>query len=337
MMQLCLDLAAQGGRAVMPNPLVGAVLANSERVIASGYHQYCGGAHAEVNALIGLTKCDIPKSATLYVNLEPCSHYGRTPPCVNRILELGIKRVVIAQSDPNPKVNGQGISILRNTGIEVVVGILEQEACKLNRRFLCLHQKKRPYVILKWAQTNDGFIARKDYSSKWISCSASRALSHAWRASEQAILVGYRTALHDDPELSVRSIHGVNPLRLVIDKHLSLPKSHKLLSDGQNTIIYNEVKNFRSAACQYVKLEKSINTIAQIMRDLAQRQIVSLLVEGGCSTLNEFIESFWDEARVFVAPQLLFKTGIKAPALNLSDGLVQQYATDLLITKENFL
>ena len=320
----------------MPNPMVGAVLANQDRVLASGWHQFFGGAHAEVNALAGLSRADIPSNATLYVNLEPCSHHGKTPPCVGRIIELGIKRVVISQRDPNPKINGAGIAQLKARAIEIVEGVLEEESRAINRRFMSLHQRKRPYVILKWAQTADGFIARSDYSSRWISSASSRTLTHRWRSQEQAILVGFRTALHDNPALTVRLVDGVNPLRFLVDRKLELPSSHQLLSDGAATVVYNAVRNKTRGNNNFVKLNFSADVSSQILCDMAQREIVSLIVEGGATSLQHFIDNNqWDEARIFIASSTKFGNGVAAPKIDLTRAVKQQYGGDLLLTLEN--
>ena len=334
-MRLALNLAARGGRATMPNPMVGAVLASQEHIIAQGWHELCGGPHAEINALRHLKSGEIPPDATLYVNLEPCSHYGRTPPCVNRLIELGIKRVAIAQRDPNPRVNGAGVALLKSQQIEVIEGILEHEAAKLNRRFLTLHQKKRPYVILKWAQTADGFIAKSDYTSKWISSQSSRTLSHRWRSQEQAILIGKRTALHDDPALNVRAVEGINPTRFLIDRNLEVARTNQILADGCGCVIYNSKRGAIEGGLHYVKLDFKKEIVAQMLADMAQREILSVLVEGGSTTHDHFLtRGIWDEMRVFVAPETLFGDGIAAPTIDLSQFNKRQYGSDILLTLE---
>ena len=217
-MDRALDLAARGGRAVMPNPMVGAVIVHNDTIIGEGYHQLYGGPHAEVFAIRGVQDRSLLKDATIYVSLEPCSHFGKTPPCAELVIESGIRTVVVGCKDPNPKVAGRGIQKLRDAGITVHEGIRERECVMLNRRFMLFQKMQRPYVILKWAETADRFIAREDGSSKWISSEFSRRTTHRWRSQEMSILVGTTTARADNPQLTVRHIEGINPLRIVIDR-----------------------------------------------------------------------------------------------------------------------
>jgi len=310
-----LQLAELGKGAVSPNPMVGCVIVHEDKIIGEGYHKKYGEAHAEVNAIHSVSETDLLSDATVYVTLEPCSHFGKTPPCVNLLVEKGVKRVVIATVDSNPLVGGKGIAILENAGIEVKAGVLEKEARYQNRRFFTQIEKKRPYVILKWAQTLDGFVARTDYSSKWISGSQSRQLVHKWRSEEDSILVGKNTAKYDNPRLNVRDWKGTNPIRLVIDSNLELDLSLSLFDGSVPTICFNTKKAERGEKMEYVKLNDGF-AIGDVLSDLNSRKIQSLIVEGGAFLLNKFIETeLWDEARVFTT-QARFESGISAPKLD---------------------
>ena len=227
-MKRALELAAKGFGSVSPNPMVGCVIVHKNKIVAEGWHEKYGGPHAEVNAFKNLSEGIPASECDVYVTLEPCSHYGKTPPCADLIVREKPKRLFIGSLDPNPLVAGQGIERIKKAGIETVHGILDEENKELNKRFFTLFNVKRPYIILKWAQTNDGFIARKNYDSKWISCEESRKLVHQWRGEEDAIMVGKNTALHDNPKLNVRWGNGKDPVRVVLDKDNSLPKSHFL-------------------------------------------------------------------------------------------------------------
>lgn len=313
-MQRALELAELGRGRVSPNPMVGCVIVHGGVIIGEGYHEKYGKPHAEVNAVNSVRNHDLLSESTVYVTLEPCAHYGKTPPCANLLVEKKVKKVVIAAEDPNPLVGGKGIQILKDAGIEVETRMMENAALFQNRRFFTQIAKKRPYVILKWAQTQDGFVARTDYSSKWISNSRSRQLVHKWRAEEDAILVGKNTANYDDPALNVREWVGSNPLRLVIDSRLELPVSLKLFDEAVPTVCYNTVKSENKGNLEYVKL-KSGFSVRDILEDLENRKIQSLVVEGGSFLLQKFLASgFWDEARVFTG-QNRFGEGIKAPGV----------------------
>ena len=312
-MQRALDLAERGKGAVRPNPLVGCVLVHEGKIIGEGYHEQYGGPHAEVNAIASVTDPKLLAAATAYVSLEPCSHWGKTPPCANLLVEKGIKSVVVATLDPNPLVAGKGVMLLEEAGISVQVGLLEQEAKWQNRRFFCQQEKHRPYLILKWAQTQDGFIARENFDSKWISCSQSRQLVHQWRAEEQAILVGKNTALHDNPRLNVRDWTGSDPIRVVLDSKLELPADLHLFDQQIPTLCYNLLKSEKLTNLEWVQLPQL--SLEALMADLHARQIQSVLIEGGSQTIHQFLAAgLWDEARVFTAP-IQFERGIAAPKL----------------------
>ena len=315
-MQRALDLAKRGKGAVRPNPMVGCVIVHEEKIIGEGYHEQYGGPHAEVQAFASVSHPQLLAEATVYVSLEPCSHWGKTPPCANLLVEKGIKSVEIATLDPNPLVAGKGVKLLEEAGISVQVGLLEQEARWQNRRFFCQQEKHRPYVILKWAQTQDGFIARENFDSKRISGTQSRQLVHQWRAEEQAILVGKNTALHDNPQLNVRDWTGSDPIRLVLDSKLELPRDLHLFDQQIPTLCYTTLKSEKLTNLEWVKLPQI--SLEALLVDLHARQIQSVLIEGGSQTIHQFLAAgLWDEARVFTAP-ITFERGIAAPQLNQS-------------------
>jgi diaminohydroxyphosphoribosylaminopyrimidine deaminase/5-amino-6-(5-phosphoribosylamino)uracil reductase len=329
-MQRAIDLALNGKGYVSPNPLVGCVIELDGKIIGEGYHRKYGEAHAEVNAVNSLVDKSLLSKSTVYVNLEPCSHFGKTPPCTDLLIEHRVKKVVIANVDSNPLVGGKGIQKLKNAGIEVQTGVLEEEGRELNKRFFTFIEKKRPYVILKWAQTSDGFIARKNFDSKWISGELSRQLVHRWRAEEAAILVGKNTALHDDPQLNVRSWTGSDPVRIVIDPNLNLPNALKIFDGRQRTIIYNVQKSDASPNKEFMKVDKN-GFLKNLLADLYEKGLQSLIVEGGSTTLNEFIEqNLWDEARVFTSKSK-FDEGISAP--KISGDLVSEEHIDSDVLK----
>lgn len=309
-----IELAELGRGMVSPNPMVGCVIVHNGNIIGEGYHKQYGGPHAEPNAVNSVEKSELLQEATVYVTLEPCAHFGKTPPCANLLVDKKVKKVVIAAFDSNPLVGGKGIKILQKAGIEVVTGVMEKEARMQNKRFFTSMEKHRPYIILKWAQTSDGFIARSDYDSKWISNSQSRQLVHKWRAEEDAIMVGTKTAHFDNPKLNVRDWEGKDPLRIVLDKQLTLDNNLALFDQSIPTICYNLVKDESLENLNYVKLEKNFG-IRDIMSDLHQRKVQSVIIEGGSYLLQEFIQSeLWDEARVFTGKSK-FENGIPAPRL----------------------
>ena len=311
-MQRALELAEFGRGKVSPNPMVGCVIVHQHKIIGEGFHQQYGKAHAEVNAVNSVENQDLLTESTVYVTLEPCAHFGKTPPCAQLLVEKKVKRVVIAAFDSNPLVGGKGIQMLKEAGIEVKVGLLEKEARIQNKRFFTQIEKKRPYVILKWAQTVDGFVAREDFSSKWITNASSRQLVHKWRAEEDAIMVGKKTAAYDDPALNVRDWVGKNPIRLVIDGKLELSTSLKLFDQAVPTICFNTLKSETRGTLEYVKLHAGFQ-IKDILEELYQRNIQSVIIEGGSYLLNKFLASeLWDEARVFTSSNK-FGNGIAAP------------------------
>ncbi|MBO4519362.1 MAG: bifunctional diaminohydroxyphosphoribosylaminopyrimidine deaminase/5-amino-6-(5-phosphoribosylamino)uracil reductase RibD [Paludibacteraceae bacterium] len=320
----CIEIACRGEYYVAPNPMVGAVLVDADgQILAEGWHEKYGEAHAEVNCFRNyektITNDQSPitnlKECTLFVSLEPCSHYGKTPPCAKLIIEKGVGRVVVGMLDPNPLVAGKGVQMLRDAGIEVEVGVLEEECRELNKRFLCLHEKHRPYVLLKWAQTADGFVDYNRPIGDWslvnghlngalpISTEKTKALVHKMRAENMAIMVGTRTVLLDNPRLLNTHWEGRNPIRVTIDRHHVIPADARILSDEAETIVYREQTDWPF-----------------ILADLAKRNIHSILVEGGPALLNHILETgLWDEIHIEVAPELTIGEGVAAPPVALPD------------------
>jgi diaminohydroxyphosphoribosylaminopyrimidine deaminase/5-amino-6-(5-phosphoribosylamino)uracil reductase len=313
-MQRALDLASLGLGNVSPNPMVGSVVVHEGKIIGEGWHKKYGEAHAEVNAIESVENKSLLKESTVYVNLEPCSHFGKTPPCADMLISKQVKKVVVSNLDSNPLVAGNGIKKLRAEGIEVITGILEKQGRELNKRFFTYMEKQRPYIILKWAETADGFIARENYDSKWISNEYSRQLVHKWRAEEDAIVVGAKTAAFDNPQLNVRDWSGRNPLRIVIDRFLKLDESLHLFDRKQKTILYNLIKHEEHPFLALVRINEE-NFLENLMKDLYSKNVLSVIIEGGATTLTFFIEpGLWDEARVFQSSRI-FNWGIPAPEL----------------------
>lgn len=314
-MERALSLALMGVGQVSPNPLVGCVVVHNDRIIGEGWHQRFGEAHAEVNAVSSVNDKSLLKQSTVYVNLEPCSHHGKTPPCADMLVAQGVQRVVVANLDTNPKVSGKGIHKLREAGIQVATGVLEKEGRWLNRRFFGAIENKRPYVVLKWAQTADGFIARENMESKWISDVYARQLVHRWRAEEDAVLVGARTATHDNPMLNVRDWSGRNPTRILIDRFLRIPHNFHLFDKTQLTLCFNVLRHEEHAMLKYIRVSEE-KFLGDVMEYCYTHGIHSIMVEGGAFTIARFIEAgWWDEARIFTSPKS-FGKGIPAPVLH---------------------
>ncbi|WP_372938633.1 bifunctional diaminohydroxyphosphoribosylaminopyrimidine deaminase/5-amino-6-(5-phosphoribosylamino)uracil reductase RibD [Seonamhaeicola sp.] len=303
----CIEIAKNGLGSTRPNPMVGAVIVNNEKIIGEGYTSAYGGPHAEVNAINSVKNKEFLKTATLYVTLEPCSHFGKTPPCSDLIIENEIPNVVIGCIDDNEQVAGRGVKKLINAGVNVTVGVLETTCKTHHKRFFTFHNKKRPYIILKWAETSDGFIAPKTKNEQkpvWITNKHSRQLVHKWRTEEQAILVGTNTVLQDNPNLTVRDWTGQNPIRIVIDKDNTLSENFNVFNNEAKTILINS-KN----------ADFSKPLAKQICNVLFKNDINSVIIEGGTKTLQTFInENLWDEARIFYG-KTSFKEGVKAPKL----------------------
>ncbi|RXR30140.1 bifunctional diaminohydroxyphosphoribosylaminopyrimidine deaminase/5-amino-6-(5-phosphoribosylamino)uracil reductase RibD [Flavobacterium piscinae] len=318
-MQRCLELAKNGLGTTYPNPLVGSVIVFDNKIIGEGWHQKAGESHAEVNAINSVKDKSLLSKSTIYVSLEPCSHFGKTPPCSDLIIHHKIPNVVVGTVDPNEKVAGKGIEKLRQSGANVIVGMLEKQCLELNRRFFTFHNQKRPYIILKWAESADGFLSpqiKKEQKPVWITNAYSRQLVHKWRTEEQAILVGTNTVLADNPQLNSRDWKGNNPIRIVIDRTGKISNNYEVKKGKQPTIFITEKENFVSV--ENCKPETSIfgNQLAEkISHFLFQKGIQSVIIEGGLQTLQTFIEAnLWDEARIFKG-NLLFQQGTKAPTL----------------------
>ncbi|MEP6927156.1 MAG: bifunctional diaminohydroxyphosphoribosylaminopyrimidine deaminase/5-amino-6-(5-phosphoribosylamino)uracil reductase RibD [Ginsengibacter sp.] len=316
-MSRCIQLAKLGAGHVAPNPMVGSLLIYENKIIGEGYHQEYGEAHAEVNCIKSVkdeSKSFIEKSA-MYVSLEPCSHFGKTPPCTDLIIKNKIKKVTIGCTDIYKEVAGKGIQKLQDAGIEVIAGILEKECIELNKRFFTFHQKFRPYIILKWAQSLNGKIAGGHEKRILISNDYSNRLVHKWRSEEGAILIGTNTAIQDDPLLTTRLWTGKNPVRIVIDKELKLPSVLKAFNNKAKTIIYNLLKNSTEENLVYIKLENE-NFLEQLVHSLFEMNIQSILVEGGTTTLQSFIDTgLWDEGRIITNEKLIIENGIAAPEI----------------------
>jgi diaminohydroxyphosphoribosylaminopyrimidine deaminase/5-amino-6-(5-phosphoribosylamino)uracil reductase len=314
-MQRAFELSLLGKGYVSPNPLVGSVVVHDNKIIGEGWHQKYGEAHAEVNAIASVQDKSLLSQSTVYVTLEPCSHFGKTPPCADLLVSNNVKRVVVANLDSNPLVAGQGIKKLRDAGIEVITGVLDKQGRELNKRFFTFIEKKRPYIILKWAETSDGFIAKDNHDSKWISDEHSRQLNHKWRTEEDAILVGAKTAQFDNPQLNVRDWTGRNPVRVVIDRFLKLKDDKIHLFDRkQKTIVYNVLRHEEHENLLFMRIEER-DFLNELIKDLYKQKIQSLIVEGGAYTIQSFIEAdLWDEARIFQSPKT-FGKGIAAPSI----------------------
>jgi diaminohydroxyphosphoribosylaminopyrimidine deaminase / 5-amino-6-(5-phosphoribosylamino)uracil reductase len=320
-MQRCLELAINGLGNVAPNPMVGAVLVKDGQIIGEGYHQLYGSAHAEVNAVneflnhAGSNAGELMR-ATLYVNLEPCNHYGKTPPCTELIIRHKIPEVVIGCADPNKRETASGIQVLKDSGCKVIEGVLQKESEELNRRFITYHIKKRPYIILKYAQSADGFLAPEKNSGKdsWLTNEWSRKMVHKWRSEEQAIMVGTNTAESDNPRLTTRYWKGKNPLRIVIDRKLRLSPSLHIYNNEARTVVFNELKDETNGTVEFTRINFK-DSLIDVLQQLHVTEVQSVIVEGGARLLQSFIErNFWDEARVFTTNKFLI-SGIKAPII----------------------
>ncbi|MBP8945475.1 MAG: bifunctional diaminohydroxyphosphoribosylaminopyrimidine deaminase/5-amino-6-(5-phosphoribosylamino)uracil reductase RibD [Paludibacteraceae bacterium] len=317
----CLQIASYGDGYVAPNPLVGAIVVSNNKIIGEGFHQYFGKAHAERNAILSVKDPEQLKNATLYVNLEPCAHYGHTPPCANFIVDCKIPKVVIGTYDPNPDVYGQGVEILQKAGIEVKIGVLEKECKELNKRFFTFHEKKRPFVTLKWAQTIDGFMDKNrtnvQQAPLLISNNFTRVLAHKMRSENQAILVGTNTVLLDNPSLTVRYWSGKTPVRIVLDRLGKIPENYHLLNNSTPTIIFTEKPYQEKLNVKYIPIDFDKNILSTVLQKIYELNIHSILVEGGAQLLTNFIISnLWDETYVEVAP-FEISEGVTAPIIPL--------------------
>jgi len=319
-MQRCLQLAQIGAGSVAPNPMVGAVLVYYDVIIGEGYHQRYGEPHAEPNAISSVKDPLLLEKSTLYVSLEPCSHFGKTPPCANLIVRSKIPRVVIGTLDPNPKVAGRGVKILQDAGIEVHVGVLEDECRELNKRFFIFQEQKRSYVLLKWAQTKDGFmdVKRTDHlqTPLLISNEITRQLTHKMRAENQAILVGANTVLLDNPSLTVRNWSGKSPIRVAIDRQGRIPENFNLMDGSIPTLIFTEKPKINRHNLEFICIDFDAQNLNTILQCLYERNIHSVMIEGGATILNSFLDAgLWDEANVEVSPKNVLG-GVKAPIIS---------------------
>lgn len=318
--QRCLEIARNSLGKSRPNPMVGAVIVYNDHIIGEGYTSPYGGSHAEVNAVNSVKNKDLLAESTLYVTLEPCNHWGKTPPCTDLIIASKIPKVVIGCIDDNPEVAGTGIANLRSHGIEVVVGVLEEDCKEHHKRFLCFHKKQRPYIILKWAESLDGFLAPDTKPHKepvWITNSYSRQLVHKWRSEEQAILVGTNTVIEDNPSLTVRDWFGESPIRVVLDRDLKLSPTYKVFNNHSTTLVITSNTHLGTSNVnfRYIDWQNPQNIAVQLCRILHEESITSIIIEGGAKTLQTFIsENLWDEARIFIG-SCQFNTGIAAPKI----------------------
>jgi diaminohydroxyphosphoribosylaminopyrimidine deaminase/5-amino-6-(5-phosphoribosylamino)uracil reductase len=327
-MQRCVDLAYLGQGNVSPNPMVGCVIVKNGLVIGEGYHSEYGGKHAEIKAIESVLDQKEIENSTVYISLEPCVHHGKTPPCVNELINRKIKIAVIGSRDSNPIVGGKGIESLKRAGIEVHENVLSEACRTLNKRFFTFHEKRRPYVILKWAQTSDGYLDKNreigEKGINWISSPESKVLVHKWRSEEQSILVGRNTIMNDNPSLTVREISGKNPTRIVIDSQLQLSKDVNIFSKDAPTLVFNRLKNDQTDGVEWIKISET--STKHILDELFKRNIQSVLVEGGSRTLQYFIiDNVWDEARVIVG-DVKFGDGVKAPVMNKVPSRAHQFS-----------
>lgn len=339
-MKRCLELAKNGLGSTYPNPMVGSVIVYKDQIIGEGWHQKAGGPHAEVNALHTVKDKSLLQDSTIYVSLEPCSHFGKTPPCCDLIIKYKIPNVVIGTTDPNILVAGSGIKKLIEAGHHISVGVLEAECLELNKRFFCFHQKKRPFIILKWAQTADGFIAPLEKTEQkpfWISNPYSRQLVHKWRTEEQAILVGTQTAIDDNPKLNARDWKGKDPIRIVLDPKQRIPMENAVFDNEVKTIVISSFKNRDSQEnTTFERIDFSQHIASQIADILYKEQVQSVIIEGGRQTLQTFIDAnLWDEARVFKGTNCLEK-GIQAPVLLKTKTAAFKIEHDELIIFRNY-
>jgi diaminohydroxyphosphoribosylaminopyrimidine deaminase/5-amino-6-(5-phosphoribosylamino)uracil reductase len=321
-MRRALDLAALGQGTTRPNPLVGCVVVGPEgTIIGEGYHQQYGSPHAEVNALASVADQDLLRQSRVFVTLEPCSHHGKTPPCADLLIAKGVPEVIVCNDDPNPLVSGRGLSKLRAAGVKVSTGLLAAEGRALNKRFFTMQEKKRPYVVLKWAESADGFLAGPHFQPVQISGPQAGLLTHKWRTEEAAILVGTRTALHDNPRLNAREWPGPQPTRVTLDKNLSLPPTHHLFDGSQPTLVFTHRHRDARPNLDFITLPPDIaaapDVLPAVLADLHTRGLESVLVEGGPTVIGALLTSgLWDEMRVFRSPKRL-ERGIAAPRVGL--------------------
>jgi diaminohydroxyphosphoribosylaminopyrimidine deaminase/5-amino-6-(5-phosphoribosylamino)uracil reductase len=328
LMQRCIQLALNGAGTAAPNPMVGAVLVQGDRILAEGWHRAVGGPHAEVECLKAFGDGPVPDDAVMYVNLEPCAHHGRTPPCADLLIARGVRTVIVGCEDPNPLVKGQGVARMRDAGVHVTVGVCEAKSRWLNRRFITSIEQQRPYVVLKWAASADGYLDDHGRTAR-ISSAATDVLVHRWRSEEQAIMVGSRTVINDDPQLTVRHVEGRQPLRVVIDRGNTAPAAARVFDGAAPTLLIT-CTHRPDIACDQLVIGPSDDPIDRLMSELHKRNIRSLMVEGGASLLTRFIDSGrWDEARV-IQGTAVFGAGTRAPKLIADPAAQRKSGTDTI-------
>ncbi len=311
----CIELAQKAIGNTYPNPLVGSVIVHNDKIIGEGYHHKAGENHAEINAVNSVADKSLIPESTIYVSLEPCAHFGKTPPCALKIVELGFKKVVIGAMDSHDKVNGKGKKIIQEAGIEVVSGVLEKECIELNKRFFTYHERRRPFIILKWAESGDRFMD-KDFKPTQISNALTKQFVHQLRSNEHSILIGTMTALRDNPSLTTREIVGRNPIRILIDIDLKVPKDFNVYSNEAETLVFNSVKEGDEGNIKFIKTSRE-NFIANMLKTLHELQIQSIIVEGGSLVLQQFIDAgLWDETIIIKNKNLVLENGTKAPRFN---------------------
>lgn len=325
----CVELAQKAIGNTYPNPLVGSVIVHNDKIIGEGYHHKAGENHAEINAINSVEDKSLIPESTIYVSLEPCAHYGKTPPCALKIVELGFKKVVIGAMDSHDKVNGKGKKIIQDAGIEVITGVLEQGCIDVNKRFFTFHEKKRPFIILKWAESGDGFMD-KDFKPTKISNSFTKQFVHQLRNNEHSILIGTMTALRDNPSLTTREIVGRNPTRILIDIDLKVPINFNIYNKEAETLVFNSVKEGEEGNIQFIKTSRE-NFIENMLKKLHELQIQSIIIEGGGLVLQQFIDAnLWDEAIVIKNPNLILENGTKAPKFNHKSSEDQDFKDNII-------
>jgi len=330
----CIELAKKAIGDTYPNPLVGSVIVHNGKIIGEGYHHKAGENHAEINAINSVKDKSLISESTIYVSLEPCAHFGKTPPCALKIVELGFKKVVIGAMDSHDKVNGKGKKIIQDAGMEVISGVLEKECIDLNKRFFTYHEKKRPFIVLKWAQSENGFID-KDFKPTQISNSLTKQYVHELRNNEHAILIGTMTALRDNPSLTTREMTGRNPVRILIDIDLKVPTDYKIYNDEAETLVFNSVKNSDEGNIRFIKTERE-GFIEKLIKKLYELQIQSVIVEGGNLVLQQFIDAdLWDETIVIKNKNLQIENGTKAPRFQNDPFEIKQFRDNLMEFHKN--
>ena len=330
----CIELAKKAMGDTYPNPLVGSVIVHNGKIIGEGYHHKAGENHAEINAINSVKDKSLISESAIYVSLEPCAHFGKTPPCALKIVELGFKKVVIGAMDSHDKVNGKGKKIIQDAGMEVISGVLEKECIDLNKRFFTYHEKKRPFIVLKWAQSENGFID-KDFKPTQISNSLTKQYVHELRNNEHAILIGTMTALRDNPSLTTREMTGRNPVRILIDIDLKVPTDYKIYNDEAETLVFNSVKNSDEGNIRFIKTERE-GFIEKLIKKLYELQIQSVIVEGGNLVLQQFIDAdLWDETIVIKNKNLQIENGTKAPRFQNDPFEIKQFRDNLMEFHKN--